>query len=191
MCIKNLDKKLLLLCLPFFCVTEKTTKTLPCHQERNWNQARTQMGAAPQEAAHASLRPSGLYTDLETAAVPEQTCTLTGLHDRCARIQGRFWLTTMQTSCPISWPGLAALLHGSCWSLLGEQCLWVTCNELPPGEINSHHPAPNNIQASNTCLKFIPSQEIPLLSHVLWDDSVLEEEHFLLWISLNSYFVLS
>lgn len=188
MCVKNLDKRLLLLCLAFFCVTEKTTKNTIL-QPRN----KLKPGKNPNGKSTAGGCPClssafrGLH--LETAAVPEQTRTLTGLHDRWVRIQGKFWLTTMQTWCPISWPGPCS---SAAWELLvfaGRTVCLSHLELIASWRKSFYHPTPSNIQVSNTCLKFFLAKKYhccPMFSGMIlcWRKNILR-------MSLNSYFVLS
>lgn len=128
MCVKNLDKKLLCLVCNregsqknILQLREKQTKT---RQELKWEQH-------PHEAVPASLLLSVLYTDLKTSAVLKQTSSLACLH---ARIEGRFWLTTVQTQCMASQITCMEAAHFSC-----EKCFWAVWNESPGG-IHSHYP---------------------------------------------------
>lgn len=128
MCVKNLDKRLLCLVCNregsqknILQLREKQTKT---RQELKWEQH-------PHEAVPASLLLSVLYTDLKTSAVLKQTSPLACLH---ARIEGRFWLTTVQIQCTASKITCMEAAHFSC-----EKCFWAVWNESPGG-IHSHYP---------------------------------------------------
>lgn len=141
MCVKNLEQKLLHLCLAFFCVTDKATRKHPATQrETNWNQARTWKETAP--AWGCTCLPSALggLHSLRNCCISRVDQPLICFYDRHARIQSRFWLTTTHTQCLTSYDqDLAALLHRNCWflSFVSVSAIW---NKLLPGEIQFYHP---------------------------------------------------
>lgn len=127
MYVKNLDKKLLHLCLAFFCVTDKATRKHPATQrETNWNQARTWKGTAP--AWGCTCLPSALggLHSLRNCCISRVDQPLTCFYDRHASIQSRFWLTTTHTQCLTSYDQDLRTLQLSCIGTVGFCLLSVS-----------------------------------------------------------------
>lgn len=144
MYVKNLDKKLLHLCLAFFCVTDKATRKHPATQrETNWNQARTWKGTAPAWGCTCLPSALGVLHSLRNCCSSRADQPLTCFYDRHARIQSRFWLTTTHTQCLTSYDQDLRTLQLSCIGTVGfpwENSVSAIWNKLLPGEIQFYHP---------------------------------------------------
>lgn len=132
--------------LALFCVMETKPKPILQPKEKV-NQARTQKWAALQESTCASLFcvQGFVLPLLSTRADPH-----TEYGWQMCWNSGEGWWPQYSLGAPFPDQDCAAELHGSCQSVLGEQCVWASWNLLPSGEICSCHPTPS------TCKWLIP-----------------------------------